>query len=202
MMKLLKAGPSPFVRTVLVLLHETGQIDDVETIDVIAAPGGTAAELAAANPLGKIPALIRDDGPTLYDSRVISRFFDDRAGAGLYPSSDPWTTLTLEATGQGMMEAAVSIIYERRFRPEEIVSEDWIAGQWEKVDRALTAVESRWMGHLSGHLDVAHVAISCALGYLDFRHPDRDWRRGRDSLAKWYDAFSARPSMQATAPAG
>lgn len=201
-MKLLKAGPSPFVRTVLVLLHETDQIADVETVDVIAAPGGTAAELAAANPLGKIPALIRDGGPTLYDSRVISRFLDDRAGAGLYPASDPWTTLTLEATGHGLMEAAVAIIYERRFRPEDKVSEDWIEAQWEKVDRTLTALEARWMGHLSGRLDVAHIAIGCALGYLDFRHPDRDWRTGRDGLAKWHEAFSARPSMQATAPQG
>ncbi|MEO0937585.1 MAG: glutathione S-transferase family protein [Pseudomonadota bacterium] len=201
-MKLLKAGPSPFVRTILVLLHETDQIAEVETVDVIAAPGGTAPELAAANPLGKIPALIRDGGPTLYDSRVISRFLDDRAGAGLYPASDPWTTLTLEATGHGIMEAAVAMIYERRFRAEDKVSEDWIEAQWEKVDRTLTALESRWMGHLSGRLDVAHIAIGCALGYLDFRHPERNWRTGRDGLAKWYESFAARPSMQATEPQG
>ncbi|MEM8578402.1 MAG: glutathione S-transferase family protein [Pseudomonadota bacterium] len=200
-MKLLLAGPSPFVRKVLVVLEETGQSDAVERADVVAAPGGTAAELAAANPVGKIPALVRNDGPTLYDSRVICRFFDDRAGAGLYPARDPWATLTLEATGDGLMEAAVSMIYERRFRPAEIVSEDWIAAQWEKVARTLDALDSRWMGHLNGPLDIGQIAVGCALGYLDFRHADRDWRQGRDALARWYAAFAQRPSMQATIPA-
>jgi len=200
-MKLLLAGPSPFVRKVLVVLEETGQTDAVEQVSVVAAPGGTAPELAAANPVGKIPALVRNDGPTLYDSRVICRFFDDRAGAGLYPARDPWATLTLEATGDGMMEAAVSMIYERRFRPSEIVSEDWIAAQWEKVTRTLDALDARWMGHLNGPLDIGHIAVGCALGYLDFRHADRDWRQGRDALTRWYASFAERPSMQATMPA-
>ncbi|MEL7099439.1 MAG: glutathione S-transferase [Pseudomonadota bacterium] len=201
-MKLLMAGPSPFVRMVRVLLAETGQNDAVELVNVVAAPGGTAPELAAANPLGKIPALVRPDGPTLYDSRVICRFLDDRAGAGLYPARDPWTTLTLEATGHGLMEAAVAIIYERRFRPEDKVSEDWINAQWEKVSRTLGVLEARWMGHLAGPLDVGQIAVGCALGYLDFRHADRDWRAGHSALAAWFEGFAARPSMQDTAPVG
>ena len=200
-MKLLMAGPSPFVRKVLVLLHETGQADDVETVTVTAAPGGTDATLKAANPVGKIPALVRDEGPTLYDSKVICRYLDARAKAGLYPENG-WETLVLEATADALMEAAVLMVYEKRFRPEEIWSSDWIEAQWGKVEGALDALNARWMGHLAGKMDIGHIGVACALGYLDFRHGDRDWRKGRDALAGWYEAFAARPSMQETVPQG
>ena len=200
-MKLLMAGPSPFVRKVLVLLHETGQSDDVETVTVTAAPGGTDATLKAANPVGKIPALVRDEGPTLYDSKVICRYLDDRAQAGLYPEKG-WDTLVLEATADAMMEAAVLMVYEKRFRPEAIWSTDWIEAQWGKVEGALDALNARWMSHLAGPMDIGHIGVGCGLGYLDFRHGDRDWRKGRDALAKWYEGFAARPSMVETTPQG
>lgn len=200
-MKLLMAGPSPFVRKVRVLLQETGQLDDVEIVTVVAAPGGTDATLKAANPVGKIPALVRDEGPSLYDSKVICRYLDDRAGAGLYPAKG-WETLVLEATADALMDAAVLIVYEKRFRDEAQQSIAWIDAQWAKVAGALDALNARWMGHLAGKMDIGHIAVGCALGYLDFRHGDRDWRKGRDALAGWYETFAARPSMQATAPQG
>ena len=201
-MKLLKAGPSPFVRKVLVVLHETDLLGDVEQVSVTANPMDTDPTLAAANPLGKIPALVREDGPTLYDSRVICRYLDARAQAGLYPDSRIWETLTLEATGDGIMDAAVGMIYEKRFRPEALQSADWLAGQWSKVARALDALNARWISHLQGRLDAGQIAVGCALGYLDFRHPDRDWRQGRTALADWEAGFSQRPSMMATKPEG
>lgn len=200
MMKLLLAGPSPFVRKVRVLLHETGQVDDVEMVQVTASVLGPDPKLIAVNPTGKIPALIRDDGPALYDSRVICRFLDDRAGSNLYPESRLWETLTLEATADAMMDAAVLMVYEVRFKEPAQQSHDWIEGQWAKVDRALDAVNSRWMSHLSGRMDMAHIAMACALSYLDFRHEGRNWRQGRDALAKWHEAFAARDSMIATRP--
>lgn len=199
-MKLLRAGPSPFVRKVLVTLHETDQLKDVELVDVTASPLQPDPALTAANPVGKIPALLRDGGPTLYDSRVICRFLDDRAQAGLYPETRLWDTLTLEATADGIMDAAVLIIYEERFRPTEKVSMDWIEGQWAKVARALDALETRWISHLRGKMDMGHIAIGCALAYLDFRHDARKWRTGRDALADWYGSFAERPAMQATQP--
>ena len=199
-MKLLKAGPSPFVRKVLVTLHETGQTDSVETVDVTASPMGADAALAAANPLGKIPCLIRDDGPAIYDSRVICRFLDAQAGAGLYPETRQWEVLTLEATADGIMEAAVLMVYEARFRPEELQFADWTEGQWSKVTRTLDALNTRWMSHLHGPLDISHIAVGCALGYLDLRHDARNWREGRDGLAEWYATFSQRDSMVATMP--
>lgn len=200
-MKLMMSPASPFVRKVMVLLHETEQFADVEMQGVTAGPGQTEAALKAANPVGKIPALVRDEGPTLYDSRVICRFLDARAGAGLYPEGK-WETLVLEATGDAICEAAVAMVYERRFRPEDKVHEDWIEAQWVKVEGALDALNTRWMSHLEGPLDIGHIAVGCALGYLDFRHDARGWRQGRDALAAWEARFAARASMQATLPEG
>ena len=200
-MKLLMSPASPFVRKVLVLLHETGQIDDVAMQTVVAGPGKTEAVLKAANPVGKIPALVRDDGPTLYDSRVICRFLDARTNAGLYPVNN-WDTLVLEATGDAICDAAVSIVYEARFRPENMQVESWTDAQWSKVESALDALGSRWMSHLEGPIDIGHLSVACALGYLDFRHDARDWRKGRDGLADWARRFNTRESMQATIPEG
>ncbi len=199
-MKLLKAGPSPFVRKVLVTLHETGQADDVTVQTVAASPITPDPTLVAANPVGKIPALIRDDGPALFDSPVICRYLDHRAGAGLYPDSRLWETLTLEALADGMLDAAVLMVYEARFRPAEMVYAPWVDGQWDKVSRGLDALETLWMAHLTGPFGMGHIAVGCALGYLDFRHPTRDWRQGRPALAAWYAEIAQRPSMVETAP--
>ena len=200
MITLLSSPASPFVRTIRVLLLETGQ-DDVAQTDVATTPIATDASVAAATPVGKIPVLLRDDGPAIYDSRVIARYLNARAGAGLYPDAHIWETLTLEATAHGIMEAAVSMVYEKRVRPEEMQHQPWIEAQWTKAARALDAVEARWMSHLAGPLDMGHIAMGCALGYLDFRHGDRDWRKGRDALTTWEAGFAARPAMRATIPA-
>ena len=197
---LLGSGASPFVRKVRVMLAEA-DITDVPYEEVQASPLGGEDRINAANPLGKIPALARQDGPTVYDSRVITRFPDTPYGAGLYPEARLWEVPTLEATADGIMEAAVGIVYESRFRPEDLQFPPWIEGQWNKVARALDALEGQWMSHLAGPLDMGQVAVACALGYLDLRHGDRRWRDGHPALAAWYQGFSARPSMQATAPA-
>lgn len=200
-MKLLQSPTSPFVRKVRVLLIEADLTDAVETITVATTPFASDPKVVAANPVGKIPALIRSEGPTLYDSRVITRYLDDHANAGLYPQARLWEVLTLEATADGIMEAAVSMAYEKKYRPEAMVFDDWLEAQWAKVARALDTLEARWMSHLNGPLDMAQIGVGCALEYLDFRHDARNWRAGRPALAAWAEAFSARPSMQATQPA-
>lgn len=199
-MQLVYAPASPFVRKVRVLLHETGQQDDVELLPVKTAPTAVADEARAANPSGKIPSLIRPEGPAIYDSRVITRYLDARAGAGLYPDSRIWEVLTLEATADAIMDAAILVVYEARLRPPEHRSEDWIEAQWGKVEHAVKAVNDRWMSHLAGPLDMSQIAIACALGYLDFRHDARGWRKGNDALDDWYAVFSERESMMATIP--
>jgi glutathione S-transferase len=201
-MKLFHAPASPFVRKVMVLLHEAKATDRVTLVPASGTPLDPGTMPVDRNPLGKIPALERPDGPTLYDSRVITRYLDDLLHAHLYPA-DPrlWDTLVIEATGDGIAEAAVLMRYEMHVRPEANRSPAWADAQWAKIARALAALEERWMSHLSGPLDVGQIAVGCALGYLDLRHAERDWRAPHPALAAWFAGFAARPSMQATAPA-
>ncbi|MEO0894134.1 MAG: glutathione S-transferase [Pseudomonadota bacterium] len=199
-MKLIAAKPSPFVRKVRVLILETGQSDDVEIVYIMPTPVTPDEQAMAANPTGKIPSLIREDGPAIYDSRVITRYLDARAGAGLYPEARLWETLTLEATADAIMDAGVLMVYEHRVRPEEMVFDDWVEAQWGKIARAVQAINERWMSHLQGPMDMSHIAVGCALAYLDFRQPDRDWRADAPELATWFAAFDAREAMQATRP--
>ncbi|WP_298916667.1 glutathione S-transferase [uncultured Roseobacter sp.] len=200
-MKLFHSPASPFVRKVVVLLHELDRADEVEISDVTSTAFATDEGLAASNPLARIPALVRDNGTTLYDSRVITAFLNDLYGGRMYPTgTSRWETLTLEATGDGIMDSAVSMAYEARLRPEEMQYGDWIEAQWTKVSRAISVLNARWMSHLSGPIDMGHISVACALSYVDFRHGARNWRAGNDALAKWHENFDSRASMQATLP--
>lgn len=200
-MKLYHSPASPFVRKVTVLLHELGQQDAVALQSVTTTALASDKALMAANPLARLPALERSEGVTLYDSRVITAYLDDLFNGGFYPQgSGRWETLTLEATGDGIMDSAVSMVYEVRLRDAAQVSEPWIEAQWEKVARGLRALNTRWMSHLSGPVTMGQISVACALAYLDFRHAARNWRQGNEALAKWYESFDSRPSMQATRP--
>jgi len=202
-MKLYSSPTSPYVRKVHIVLRETGQLDDVEMITSGGTPIDSGTMPVALNPLGKIPTLERASGVTLYDSRVICRFFDDRGKAGFYSSgARHWELLTLEATADGILDAAILMTYETRLRPEEIRYPDWVEGQWRKIAGALDTLETRWMSHLSGPLNIGQISIGVALGYLDLRCADRNWRNGRDSLSSFYEIFSQRDSMLATIPVG
>ena len=196
-MKLLQAGASPFVRKVRVTAIEAGIEDQVEAVPVLANPTAVNDEINAQNPLGKIPCLILDDGGSLFDSRAITRYLDSLGSTDLYPDG-AWEVLTLESMGDGIMDAAVAMVYEKRFREDPYAKFlDW---QWVKVTRTLDALETYWVDYLNEGLTAGHIAVGCALGYLDFRHGDRDWRTGRDRLAAWEESFRARPSMMATIP--
>jgi len=200
-MRLYHSPTTPYGRKVMVLLMETGQAGDVEVATASGTPLDPGNQPLGANPLGKIPTLELDDGTSLYDSRVICRFLDDRAKAGLYPDAPQlWRTLTLEATADGILEAALLIVYESRLRPEEIRFAPWVEGQWAKIARALDALEAKWQDHLAGPLDMGQIALACALSYLDFRHGARDWRSGHPGLAAWHARFATRDSMKTTEP--
>jgi len=196
-MKLIMSPPSPFARKARVLLRETGLIDRVEEVQVSSTPLNSAPEILAANPLGKIPALIREDGPAIYDSRVITRYLDDMADTNLYPKGSLYEVLTLEATADAIMDVTVGMIYGQRFRED---APDWIEAQWGKAARGIAAINSRWMSHLQGPLNMAQIATCCALSYVDLRHDDRNWRNGNEALATWQAEFEARDSLQATKP--
>lgn len=192
---------SPYVRKVMVLAHEAGIIDQIEIVTGSGTPLDAGAAPIAANPLGKVPTLARADGAAIYDSRVICAYLDDRAGTGFYPAgARRWDALTLEATADGMLDAALLMVYETRLRPEDIRFAPFVEGQWTKIARSLDVIEARWMAYLAGPPCIGQIALGCALGYLDLRLAARDWRATRPALAAWEAAFAARDSMRLTAP--
>jgi glutathione S-transferase len=203
-MKLHHAAASPFVRKVMIVLHETGQTGAVDVRTVGNTPMAPDVETAAANPLSKIPCLERDDGPALYDSRVICRYLDSlHSGRRLYPAGvGQWAALTLEALGDGICEAGLACVYEARFREEAMRSSEWIQAQKRKIARALDALDAQWLAHLAGPLDIGAISVAAALGYLDFRLGDMGWREGRPGLTSWHESFARRESYAATAPVG
>lgn len=196
-MQLIMSPPSPFARKARVLLRETGLIERIKEVQVSSTPLNSAPEILAANPLGKIPALIRADGPAIYDSRIITRYLDDMADSNLYPKGSLYEVLTLEATADAIMDVTVGMIYGERYRDD---APDWVEGQWAKAARGIEAINSRWMSHLRGPLNLAQIAVSCALSYIDLRHDARNWRHGNETLADWQADFEERDSMQATKP--
>ena len=199
-MKLYHSPTSPFGRKVMALILETGLSGRVEIIAASGSPLAPGTLPTGLNPLGKIPALVRDGGGVIYDSRVICRYLDDLTQAGLYPADRLWEVLTLEAMADGILEAALLMVYETRLRPEDKRFGDWVEAQWTKIGRALTALEGNGIARLSGPVDMGQIALGCALGYLDFRHGSRNWREGRPDLAAWEAGFVTRPAMKATVP--
>ena len=198
-MELYTNPASPFCRKVDVVLRETGQRGDVTDVAAVGHPTDSANMPTALNPMGKIPVLVRSDGPALFDSRVICRFLNDRAAAGLYPAAG-WDALTLEAIGDGICDAAILMVYETRSRPEDARHAPWVEGQWAKIARALDALEERWIGLLQAPLNIGQISVACALSYLDLRLDDRGWRDGHSILADWHATFAERPAMQETVP--
>ena len=199
-MQLLISSASPFVRKVRAMVIEADLAARVREVSVQTTPMATDPKVLAANPMGKIPALMRDEGPAIYDSRVITRYLDAQAGGRLYPEARIWDVLTLEATADAIMDAAVSMAYEVRLRPDAQQSPEWIEAQWAKADRGIAAINARWMSHLAGPIDMAQIAVACALSYVDLRHDARGWRTGNDALAAWHATFCERDSMQQTVP--
>ena len=142
-------------------------------------------------------ALVTDEGVTLYDSRVICHYLNDHQTGALYPADDLYTALTLEALGDGIMDAAVLMVYEGRCRPEEIRYPDWVEAQWAKITRALDHLETNG---IADGFHIGHIALACALGYIDFRHPGRDWRGIRPAVTRWFSEISQRASIAQTRP--
>lgn len=195
-------GPaSPFVRKVMVTAHELGLQDKIQLLDSAAHPVDRDRRIQAFHPLAKVPAAMTDDGTALYDSRVICEYLDAAAGGGLFPAPGParWTALRRQALADGLLDAALLIRYEHLARPLELQWSDWIDRQGEKVTDALDAMQAD--PPQDGVCDIGAISVGCALGWLDFRFPDLNWRDGRPALAAWQAAFDARPAMIATRPA-
>jgi glutathione S-transferase len=194
---------SPFARKVVVLLHETGQLDRVTLQPTTLTPVSPSAELNAENPVGKLPALRLADGNVIHDSRVILDFLDHQhVGNPLIPreGSARWRRLTLASLADALMDAALLIRYETALRPEEKHWDLWLHNQQEKIERTLAYFEQEAITELSSSFDVASITVAAALGYLDFRQPELGWRSTWPRLASWYLEVSQRPSMLASQP--
>jgi glutathione S-transferase len=193
---------SPYVRKVMAVAIETGQEGRLEPVTRMTTPIKPDADLALDNPLGKVPCLVTGDRLALFDSRVICEYLDSRHdGPKMFPPSGQarWTALRRQAEGDGMLDAAVLTRYETFLRPEERRWPEWIEAQKLKFRRALDSLEAE-SDAFRDTIDIGTITIACALGYLDFRYGDENWRVARPGLAAWFERFSERPSMARTAP--
>lgn len=199
-MKLLATNTSPYSRKVLMLAHERGLMEMLAFV-----PTELASEaLAHENPLNKVPALVLDDGTSLFDSPVICEYLDSGGeGPRLFPPVGPsrWQALREQALADGICDAAVLRMQEGR-RPPEMRWDQWVARQVRKIEQGLDEFERlRQINPAPGAaLTIGDLALLSALGYLDLRFPEDDWRSKRPRLSAWFDRFSDRDSFRATRP--
>ncbi|MEZ5692734.1 MAG: glutathione S-transferase N-terminal domain-containing protein [Altererythrobacter sp.] len=197
-MRLFYSPTSPFARKVRVLISEK-QMTGIEL--VAASPFDAPEDLTGANPLSKVPALVRGNAPALFDSPVICEFLDDLGGGDrLLPEHGEarWDALRRQALADGMMETTLALALEINKRPEHERSPDWIAHWCRTIVRSVDALEAE-VGEWGSAFDLGHITTGCALSYLDFRASDHvDWRKDRPALAAWHEQVAARPSFAVT----
>jgi glutathione S-transferase len=201
--KLFYSPNSPYARKCLVAAHELGLRERIEIMTANAAPTKRDPDLAASNPLSKVPTLIADDGTALYDSPVIAEYLDSLGGHKLIPRDGParWSVLVEQALADGILDAALLARYETALRPENFRWSDWTSGQLEKVTGGLDELDRR-AARFGDRVDLGTIACACALGYIDLRWGALDWRKTRRNAAAWFEKFGARESMVKTRPPG
>jgi glutathione S-transferase len=198
MMILRSSPPSPFGRKIKLAIGILG-FDNEVSIEK-ADPTDANDSLRKQNPLGKIPALIIENGTVLYDSPVILEYLDHRAGGGKIIPAEPearFAALTLQALCDGILDAGILLVYEGRWRAIEKHEPKWLDHQGGKVLRALDVLEAA-PPKLDAIPNVGQITLACALGYGDLRFEGR-WREGRPRLVTWLDEFAARvPAFEKT----
>jgi glutathione S-transferase len=198
MLILRSSPPSPFGRKIKIAASLLGLTDriKIEMTDT----NDPSDSIRKQNPLGKIPALVLEDGSVLFDSPVILEYLDTLAGGGkIIPREGKprWDALRLHAVADGIMDAALLQVYEKRFRPEEHWVAKWTDYQAEKVKRAMDVLEAAPPA-LSATPDIGHIGLACALGYLDLRFEGK-WRANYPKLVAWLDDFAAKvPAFEKT----
>lgn len=200
-MKLIGTRTSPFVRKVRVVLAEK-KLECELVVDDVWSPESTVHEI---NPLGKVPCLVMDDGKPLFDSRVIVEYLDTLTPVGKLLSGIGRVrteTKTWEALADGMLDAAILVLMEKR-RPAQQQSQEWIDRQWRKIHATLDMIAVRLKDRafcIDRQYSLADIALACALDWLSFRFPELSWRGDYPELATWLDKITERPSFRDTAP--
>jgi glutathione S-transferase len=188
---ILRSSPaSPFGRKVRIAISLLGLADKIEVRETDL--NDPADSIRVQNPLGKVPALIVDDGTVYYDSRVILEYLDHLAGGGRIIPREPkarFAALRLQALCDGICDASLLQIYEDRYRPAEKRVQSWVDRQAEKVARGLAALEAA-PPKLDPVPDVGQIALACVLGYRDLRF-DGSWRKDHPRLVAWLDKFTS-----------
>ncbi|MCG7323967.1 glutathione S-transferase family protein [Achromobacter sp. ACRQX] len=200
-MKLHWSPRSPFVRKVMIVIHEAGIEDRVALVRTPVAMDKPNLDLVPDNPLIKLPTLVLEDGTALYDSRVICAYLDALTGAGLLPA-DPRARLLAErrqALGDGFLDALLLFRQERN-KPAARQTPAWLDAFALKTRAVLAALEAEAPALQASGFDLGLIAIGCALSYMDYRFPDIAWRDGHPALAAWHARFAARPSVMRTQP--
>ena len=198
MMILLSAPASPFGRKIKIAAALLGLSDKItiEATDTSKAEG----PLRRQNPLGKIPTLMLEDGTALFDSRVILEYLDHLAGGGKILPRDfgaRFAALRLQALCDGILDALLLQVYEKRYRPQQMWHQSWLDYQAEKVTRAMDVLENN-PPRIDALPDVGQITLACALGYQDLRFEAR-WRENYPALVQWLDRFAAQvPAFEAT----
>ena len=199
-MKLHWSPRSPFVRKVMVVVHELGLAGHVTCVRTVAASTKPHAELMRDNPLSKIPTLVLDDGTVIYDSPVICEYLDGLGGAAKLHPSEPKARLVAlrrQALGDGFLDLLVLLRDERmRSSPSEAHKTSAAA----RKAAVLKSLDQEADNLAATPFGIGHVAIGCALSYLDFRYADEDWRKDHPRIAIWHATFATRPSVRATEP--
>jgi glutathione S-transferase len=201
-MKLHWSPRSPFVRKVMIVAHEVGVVDKLQCVRTVAAMMKPHPELMIDNPLSKIPTLVLDDGTALYDSAVICEYFDGlHRGPKLFPESphERMTALRRQALGDGWLDALV-LWRGELMRPVEQQSQPYLTSFAARNEAALATVEREAPELQSSGFSIGHIALGCALAYLDFRFADRRWRNHHPRLAAWHATVAARDSFRSTEP--
>jgi glutathione S-transferase len=199
-MKLHWSPRSPFVRKVMIVAHERGLVDRLDCVRTVAAMTTPHPELMRDNPLSKIPTLVLDDGTALYDSPVIYEYLDALDGTPqLFPfEREPrMVALRRQALGDGFLDL---LVFARNERLREEPSEVHLKSAAVRNAAVLDSLEREADALMASGFDIGHIAIGCALSYLDFRFADQNWRNGHPGLARWHAGFAARPAVEATRP--
>ena len=199
-MKLHWSPRSPFVRKVMAFAHETGLAGRIERVRSVVETTRLNPELMRLNPLNRIPTLGADDGTVLFDSTLICEYLDElHPGVRLFPEApgERWEALRWHALGEGMMEIAV-LWRNEVLRPQP--SGEYLRAYERKILATVGRLEENAIPLEKAKISIGHIAVGCALGYLEFRFPELRWRDAHPKLAAWYAEFARRPSMQETLP--
>jgi len=198
-MKLHWSPKSPYVRKVMICARELGLVERLELVRSVAAMLKPNARLMQDNPLSKIPALVLDDGFTLFDSVVICEYLNDLGQGTLFPlqSTKKWQSLRWHALGDGLLDA---LILWRNEREREVPLEALIDAFELKTEACLKQLDDEAQALNEVPFSIGHVAVGCALGYLDYRFGTLNWRGDAPRLAEWYEEMRARPSFESTEP--